>query len=771
MKFVIVSGGVVSGLGKGITSSSIGVLLKACGLRVTTIKCDPYCNVDAGTIFPGDHGECFVTANGGETDLDLGSYERFLDITLTGEHNLTTGKVFSAVLQRERRGDFLGKTVQFVPHVSEEIQEWIRRVARLPVDGSGQAPEVAIVELGGTVGDIEGMIFLESLRQLSFRLGSGNVCLVHVSLVPVVGGGGLVEQKSKPSQHSVDVLRSRGLCPDLVACRSAQPLSATVRGKIAEHAMLPPERVLSLHDVSNIYRVPLMLLEQNLPGLLLEKLNLDPRATLPPKMVAWAAMADQIDDPSLPALTIAIVGKYTAHTDAYLSVAHALRHAAMVCGRAIRIAWVDAELLEPNPTDAPSTPKAKSDGHPADDDAKSGHLADHDTKRGRPADDDAKRGQPVDALASTDPAPAPGMGAHAQEKRVAEALERDDVLGRAREKRAAEARAALRSMRSSDGVLVPGGFGRRGIEGMIRAVRFAREHRRPFLGICLGLQVAVIERARNVLGLAGANSTEFAPDAAHPVVVAMPEVDQAHMGGTMRLGERRTNLAPDSLASSLYQGIPFVMERHRHRYEVNPKYAQALADSGLRFSGVAEPRPGALDLDARMEVVELPRPAGLSLSPHPAQTPRTAQGKAEGKGHGPAAPKGESAAAHASTAASGAGQGATLGPFVPAGGRHGRHPGASAGDTSHPFFLAVQYHPEFRSRPGNPSPPFLGLVRAAVAHATPAPAATAPAAAAPDTAAISAAAATAPAPPPPTNPSVGPLFTPGAAAAQPATAK
>ncbi|HIC76056.1 MAG TPA: CTP synthase (glutamine hydrolyzing) [Candidatus Poseidoniales archaeon] len=546
MRFIVVSGGVLSGLGKGVTASSIGVLMKSIGYRVSAIKIDPYLNIDAGTMSPFEHGEVFVLDDGGEVDLDLGNYERFLDITLTRDNNLTTGKVYSAVIEAERRGDYLGKTVQVVPHITDEIQNWLERVAAIPVDGNGAEPDICIVELGGTVGDIESAPFVEALRQFQFRVGKENFVLVHVSLVPVIGVVG--EQKTKPTQHTVKELRAAGLSPDFLVCRAEEPLLPATKEKLALFCHVEPSHVLSAHDVSNIYRVPQMLNEQGVTEMIAEKLNLEiPESR--PLYDDWVAMADRVDSLEK-TINIAMVGKYTGLTDSYLSVIKALQHSAFKVGAKMEISWVEAASLE-----------AK--------------FEDKDSEK------------------------------------------------------YAESWAALKV---AHGVLVPGGFGIRGIEGKILAAQYARENGVPYLGVCLGLQVAVIEFARNVLGLEGANSTEFDDKTPHPTVIFMPEGSKTHMGATMRLGSRQTNLhTEDCHAFRLYGGAKKIHERHRHRYEVNPDMIADLEAAGLRFVGK--------DTEAqRMEIIEL---------------------------------------------------------------------------ADHPYYFGTQYHPEFKSRPNRPSPPFLGLVEAA----------------------------------------------------------
>lgn len=546
MRYVVVTGGVLSGLGKGVTASSMGVLLKSAGLRVTSVKIDPYLNVDAGTMSPFEHGEVFVLDDGGEVDLDLGNYERFLDIALTRDNNITTGKVYAAVVERERRGDYLGKTVQVIPHITNEIQEWIERVAHVSSDGDNGAPDVCVIELGGTVGDIESAPFVEALRQFQFRVGRENICFVHVSLVPVMGPVG--EQKTKPTQHTVKELRGLGIIPDILVCRSAKPLQDDTRAKLAAFCHVSEDAVVSAHDVSNIYRVPMMLEEQGVSGVLSGLFGFE----LPserPLLDDWKAMADRVDNPA-EEVRIATVGKYTGLSDSYLSVIKALQHSSYAVGRKLVIDWIESTDLD-------------------------------------------------DQTASADPE------AHA---------------------------AAWELLNGADGVLVPGGFGIRGIEGKIKAAGYARENNVPYLGVCLGLQVATIEFCRNVLGMEGANSTEFDEDTPHPAVVFMPEISKTHMGGTMRLGTKPTPfLVDDCKMRRLYGGADHVDERHRHRYEVNPDFIERIEEAGLKYVGKDE-------TGQRCEIMEL---------------------------------------------------------------------------DGHPYFVGTQYHPEFKSRPGRPSPPYLGLLMAA----------------------------------------------------------
>ncbi|GAB2234610.1 hypothetical protein Droror1_Dr00003867 [Drosera rotundifolia] len=547
MKYVLVTGGVVSGLGKGVTASSVGLILKACGLRVTAIKIDPYLNTDAGTMSPFEHGEVFVLDDGGEVDLDLGNYERFLDIKLTRDNNITTGKIYQSVIEKERRGDYLGKTVQVVPHVTDAIQEWIERVALIPIDGSDKSADVCVIELGGTIGDIESMPFIEALGQFSCRVGSGNFCLIHVSLVPVLNVVG--EQKTKPTQHSVRDLRGLGLIPDILACRSAKPLEENVKAKLSQFCHVPDENIITLYDVPDIWHVPLLLRDQKAHIAILKVLDLSSVDWKEPELEQWTVRtkhADLLDKP----VRVAMVGKYTGLSDSYLSVLKALLHASVALNRKLVLDWVPASDLE-------------------------------------------------DAMKEQNPG---------------------------------NYQTAWNVLKGAGAVLVPGGFGDRGVEGKILAANYARENKVPYLGICLGMQTAVIEYARSVMGISDANSTEFDQNTRNPFVIFMPEGCKTHMGGTMRLGSRRTIFHVKNCKSAkLYGNVKFVDERHRHRYEVNPGMIERLENAGLIFTGKDE-------TGQRMEIVEL---------------------------------------------------------------------------DNHPFFIGVQFHPEFKSRPAKPSPPFLGLIAAA----------------------------------------------------------
>ncbi|XP_029459143.1 CTP synthase 2 isoform X1 [Rhinatrema bivittatum] len=547
MKYILVTGGVISGIGKGIIASSIGTILKSCGLRVTAIKIDPYINIDAGTFSPYEHGEVFVLDDGGEVDLDLGNYERFLDINLYRDNNITTGKIYQHVINKERRGDYLGKTVQVVPHITDAVQEWVMNQAKVPVDNDKKEPQICVIELGGTIGDIEGMAFVEAFRQFQFRAKRENFCNIHVSLVPQPNSTG--EQKTKPTQNSVRALRGLGLSPDLIVCRSSKPIEMAVKEKISMFCHVDPEQVIFVHDLSSTYRVPLLLEEQGIIKYFKRRLNL-PIDDHPTELLfKWKRIADRYER-LLQTCSIALVGKYTKLSDCYASVFKALEHSALAMNHKLNLMYIDSAELE-------------------------------------------------DSMAAEDPV----------------------KYHRAWEK-----------LCKADGILVPGGFGLRGTEGKLQAISWARKKKKPFLGICLGMQLAVVEFARNCLNWKGANSTEFETNTECPVVIDMPEHHPGDMGGTMRLGKRRTVFkTEDSILRKLYGDAPFVEERHRHRYEVNPELTCQFEEGGMKFVGQdAEGK--------RMEVIEL-----------------------EG----------------------------------------------------HPYFVGVQFHPEFSSRPMKPSPPYLGLMLAA----------------------------------------------------------
>ena len=529
-KHVFVTGGVVSSLGKGITAASLGRLLKARGLKVVLQKLDPYINVDPGTMNPFQHGEVFVTDDGGETDLDLGHYERFTGEHLRRDSNVTTGSIYQTVIQKERRGDYLGDTVQVIPHITNEIKSRVRRL------GENDDVDVVITEIGGTVGDIEGLPYLEAIRQLRKDVGRDNTLYIHVTLVPFIAASD--ELKSKPTQHSVAELRSRGIQPDVIVVRSDRSIDDQVRRKISLFCDVEPNAVINVPDAKDIYEVPLVLRSAGLDDVVVDRLNIEAGE---PDLSSWEALvakAASVEDE----VTIGVVGKYVDLPDAYLSVVEALRHASLANGVRLDLRWVPSDDL-------------------------------------------------------------PGL------------------LGSS-------------YLEDLDGILVPGGFGGRGIEGKVFAVRHAREQRVPYLGLCLGLQCAVIEYARNVLGLNEAHSGEFDPTSPHRVIDLMDsQQDVNDLGGTMRLGLYAAKLADGSLVRKLY-GEELIYERHRHRYEVNNRYRKDLEAAGLRLSGVSP--DGQL-----VEVIEVP---------------------------------------------------------------------------GHPFFLASQFHPEFKSRPDDPHPMFLGFVAAAIRH-------------------------------------------------------
>jgi CTP synthase len=529
-KYIFVTGGVVSSIGKGIAAASLGRLLRSRGYTVAPLKMDPYINVDAGTMNPYQHGEVFVTDDGAETDLDLGHYERFLDVNCTRNSNLTTGRVYKSVIDKERRGDYLGATVQVIPHITDEIKEHIRRVGR------EQNADIVIAEVGGTVGDIESLPFLEAIRQFRKDAGAENVMYIHVTLIPTVGRWD--EIKTKPTQHSVIKLREIGITPDVLICRTRMPLPDEVRAKISLFTDVAHNAVIESLDVETIYEIPLLFERSGLARLTLRRLGLP---DLPPDLSDWEQMVERLKRPR-DRCRIALVGKYIENRDSYISIAESFHHAGAANDAAVEIEWVDSSELEQ-----------------------------------------------VDAA-----------------ERLAHV----------------------------DGVLVAHGFGARGVEGKLKAIRYARENGVPFYGICYGMQMAVIEFARHVAGLAGAHTEEVDHDTPHPVIHLLPEqrgVDDK--GGTMRLGAYPCRLLPNSLAARVY-GDTVIYERHRHRYEVNNEYRPLLERHGLVFSGVSP--------DNRLvEMIELP---------------------------------------------------------------------------DHPFFLAGQFHPEFKSRPNRPHPVFVGLVRAALEY-------------------------------------------------------
>ncbi len=542
-KFVFVTGGVVSSLGKGIASASLAALLESRGLTVTLIKLDPYLNVDPGTMSPLQHGEVFVTDDGAETDLDLGHYERFVETRMRKANNFTTGQIYKSVLDKERRGDYLGKTVQVIPHVTNKIQEFVKRGARL---GEPDAVDVAIVEIGGTVGDIESLPFLEAVRQMSLQMGPNNTAFVHLSYVPWIAAAG--ELKTKPTQHTAKQLREIGIQADALVCRADRPIPDEERQKISLFSNVPVWGVISMWDVDTIYKVPRMLHEQGLDGLICDKLRLN---TPPAKLKRWDDLVYETEHPA-GEVTIAMVGKYVDLSDSYKSLNEALRHAGMKNHVKVKISYIDSETITPE---------------------------------------------------------------------------------------------TVQQLAKFDAVLVPGGFGKRGIEGKITAARFARENKVPYLGICLGMQVATIEFARHVAGLVDANSTEFEADTPHPVIALITEWKDSDgtintrdknsdLGGTMRLGAQSSDVAKNTIAHAIYGDV--VTERHRHRYEANVNYLDQLRKSGLVISALTQ-------REQLTEMVELPQAV-------------------------------------------------------------------------HPWFVGVQFHPEFKSTPWDGHPLFNAFIRASLDH-------------------------------------------------------
>ena len=486
-KYIFVTGGVVSSLGKGLAASSIGCLLESRGLRVALIKLDPYINVDPGTMSPFQHGEVFVTDDGAETDLDLGHYERFTHAHLSQANNWTTGRIYLSVIEKERRGDYLGKTIQVIPHITNEIKEAVRRVA------DNDKPDVIIVEIGGTVGDIESLPFLEAIRQMGNEEGTGNALFIHVTLVPYIAAAG--ELKTKPTQHSVRDLREIGIAPDILLCRSEKPLSRELRSKIALFCNVKEPAVISAQDVDTIYDVPLAFHEQGLDDLIVSQLGLETQAPQA-DLTEWRNLVATIREPSGGEASIAIVGKYVELEDSYKSLREALTHGGVANNLRVDVKWIESEEL---------------------------------------MDDDY-----------------------------------EDRL------------------RDFDAILVPGGFGKRGVAGMIRAISYARKTRTPYFGICLGMQTACIEYARNVCELKEADSTEFDLETPHPIIFKLRDlVGVEDLGGTMRLGAWPCRLAQGSLVQDVYGGADEISERHRHRYEFNPEFRQRLEKEGLVFSGVS----------------------------------------------------------------------------------------------------------------------------------------------------------------------------------------
>lgn len=542
-KFVFVTGGVVSSLGKGIASASLAAILESRGLKVTLIKLDPYLNVDPGTMSPFQHGEVFVTDDGAETDLDLGHYERFITTRMKKTNNFTTGQIYKSVLEKERRGDYLGKTVQVIPHVTNEIQDFVKRGAGF---GTSDAVDVAIVEIGGTVGDIESLPFLEAVRQMSLKLGPNNTAFVHLSYVPWIAAAG--ELKTKPTQHTAKQLREIGIQADALVCRADRPIPQEERSKISLFSNVPEWGVISMWDVDTIYKVPRMLHEQGLDGLICDKLRLN---TPPANLKRWDDLVYETEHPQAE-VNIAMVGKYVDLSDSYKSLNEALRHGGMKNHARVKIGYIDSETITP-----------------------------------------------------------------------------DNVS----------------QLAKFDAVLVPGGFGKRGVEGKICAARFARENKVPYLGICLGMQVATIEFARHVAGLKDANSTEFDPESPNPVIALITEWKDtdgsiktrdanSDLGGTMRLGAQSSDVAPNTLAHQIYGDV--VTERHRHRYEANVNYLDTLRQAGLVISALTQ-------REHLTEIVELPKAV-------------------------------------------------------------------------HPWFMGVQFHPEFKSTPWDGHPLFNAFVKAALDH-------------------------------------------------------
>ena len=527
-KFVFVTGGVVSSLGKGIAAASLAAILASRGVRVTNLKLDPYINVDPGTMSPFQHGEVFVTDDGAETDLDLGHYERFTDVKMGKRNNFTTGQIYESVIRKERRGDYLGGTVQVIPHITDEIKSWIQTAAEI----NGAEAEVCVVEVGGTVGDIESLPFLEAIRQMGITLGRDNVCYIHLTLVPFIPTAG--EMKTKPTQHSVKELREIGIQPDVVLCRADRPIPDGDRRKIALFTNVAPEAVIPALDTDSIYKIPAALSAEGLDVIVCKKLAIDPP---PADLATWRRLTDALEHPDQ-TVNIAMVGKYVDLTESYKSLSEALIHAGIHTRSKVAIHYVDSE-----------------------------------------------------------------------------AIEREGIDG----------------LRGMDAILVPGGFGKRGVEGKIAAIRHARENHIPYLGICLGMQLAVIEYARHMAGLANANSTEFEPDTPHPVVALITEWQNhdgtierrshtSDLGGTMRLGAQPCDVVPGTLAYRIY-GSTRVAERHRHRYEVNNHYLPRLQTAGLTV-GAWTKSAAAGDLCEMVELPQHPWFFGCQFHPEFTSNPR-----------------------------------------------------------------------------------------------------------------------------------------------------
>ncbi|CEF68882.1 CTP synthase 2 [Strongyloides ratti] len=600
VKIILVTGGVISGVGKGIISSSLGVLLKANGYRVSAIKIDPYINIDAGTFSPLEHGEVYVLDDGAEVDLDLGNYERFLNVRLRRDNNITTGKIYRHVIDKERRGDYLGKTVQTIPHITEAISNWVERVAQIPVDGSHDKPHVCIVELGGTIGDIEGMPFVAAFEKYQRPRLRKRFMTVHVSLVIAPKSTG--EPKTKPMQNSIKNLRTAGLTPDLIICRSEKKLTEDLKNKICEFGLVDSDQVVGVHDCKNIYQVPILLQSQGVIDLIKKRLHLglpnkEAMLAAVPNMFQWFEFSNIVDS-FKEVVNIALVGKYVKIEDAYTSVNKALEHAATHAKRNVKIHFIQAQDLE---------------------------------------------------------------------------IETDEKTRKA----------AWDKIKGCQGIIVPGGFGKRGIEGKILACQYARENKVPFLGVCLGMQCAAVEFARNVLGIKDANSSEFDKDIPfeNQVIIDMPEHvgDNVDMGGTMRLGLRTTVfLTENCKLKKLYKSL-VIEERHRHRYEVNPALVPRLSEAGLLFVGMGVDESSNID-DVQRRTASANNLIEMATSYQSGNLLQAINQLCTRGGNGVS-----------KTAV--------------------RMEILEIKD--HPYFVGCQYHPEYLSHPITPSPPFLGLLLAA----------------------------------------------------------